>query len=317
MRTILILILITAGLQMMCSSSATTNQSKGISVEDILEKIQKGEDVYVNGETFSEPLDFTQLASVLANVNYYSIAINSQLTFENCTFKEPVFAYRNESGKQYACHFQKGLSFMGCTFRKDVSFKGAIIQGLTNFAKSYFEQEAHFEGATFQSEANFSNTIYLKDIFFQQARFTKSATFMQSNLGGIASFQGCQFDGNLQLGVCEFHEYADFSKVHFNGGCFADYGKFYAKAMFTNATFRDRADFKGCEFNQLAAFKGSVFYGNTRFNESSFKEGLDLRATRFIYGAPETRSLKIEDRSKIELENAQYNSYQPIDLSQL
>jgi len=314
MRTLLFLITTIAGLQLMCSSNSKQNTAGSMTAEELLRKIEKGEDLHLKDQVFTEDIDLTQLSATLANVNYYTVAIGSQITFEGCTFKGKFLAYHIDKEQQRACHFQKGITFMDCIFREEVNFKGSTIQGLANFSKSYFEQEAHFEGCRFQSDANFSNTVYLKDIFFQQAHFTKASTFMNANLGGILSFQGAQFDAPAQLGVCEFHEYADFSTAVFNRGAFLDYSKFHGQAVFSNVIFRDRAEFKSCEFDQIANFKGATFYGLSRFNESIIKGAFSLKDTRFVYGPPEMGSLKMDNPAQIELENARYNNYQQLEL---
>jgi hypothetical protein len=314
MRTLLFFTVAMASLQLMCSSNASQPTEENMTVDALLKKIAKGEDLHLKNEVFEEDIDLTKLTGVLTNTNYYNITIAPQLTFENCTFKGKLLAYSYDGSNQRACNFQKGLTFIDCIFREEASFKGSTIQGLANFHKSYFEQEAHFEGCRFQSDANFSNTVYMKDIFFQQAYFSKPATFMNANIGGIAGFQGCQFDAPVQLGVIEFHEYADFSTVIFNQGAFADYAQFHRKAVFSNAVFRGRAEFKGCKFEQLANFKGSTFYGITRFNESTLQDGFDLSGCRFLHSPPNVEALQVKDPALLKLENAQYNSYQPVKL---
>ena len=317
MRTLVFLIIAGASLQLMCSSNASQKTTDNMDVSKILKTIEKGENLHVKGQTISGTIDLTQLDAILANTAYYTIPIQSQLTFEDCTFEGKFLAYSNEEGAQKACRFLNGLSFMNCNFQEEVNFKGVTIDGFVNFGKSFFHKEAHFEGCTFQSEANFSNTNFLKDIFFQQTRFTKATSFMQSNLGGISSFQGAQFDGSTQFGVCEFHEYADFSKAVFNEDCFFDYAKFHGQAVFSNGKYRGRAEFKGCEYDKKMTIKGSAFYGNTRFNESIFREAFDLTSTRFIFGAPETRDIKLDNKALLNLQDAKYNSYSALELKQL
>ena len=314
MRTLMYLLLAVAGLQLMCSSNTSQNTTDNMDVSKILKTIEKGENLHIKGQKISGTIDLTQLKSIIANTSYYIIPIQSQITFEDCTFEGEFIAYANDKGTQKVCRFLNGVTFMNCIFREDANFKGSTIEGFANFGKSFFEKEAHFEGCTFQSEANFSNTNFLKDTHFQQCRFTKATNFMQSNLGGITSFQGAQFDGNAQFGVCEFHEYADFSKVVFNEDCFFDYAKFHGQAVLSNGMFRGRAEFKGCEYDKKISIKGSTFYGNVRFNESTFKDAFDLTATRFIYGAPETRNMKLDNKEQIILQDAMYNSYAPLKL---
>lgn len=317
MRTLVFLIIAGASLQLMCSSNASQTTTDEMDVSKILKAIGKGENLHVKGQKISGTIDLTQLDAILSNTAYYIIPIQSQLTFEDCTFEGKFLAYSNEKGTQKVCRFLNGLSFMNCIFKEEVSFKGNTIEGFANFGKSFFHKEARFEGCTFQSEANFSNTNFLKDIFFQQARFTKATNFMQSNLGGISSFQGAQFDGNAQFGVCEFHEYADFSKAVFNEDCFFDYAKFHGQAVFKNGMYRGRAEFKACEYDKKMTIKGTTFYGNVRFNESIFKDAFDLTGSRFIYGAPETRDIKLDNKKLIILQGAKYNSYSALELEQL
>lgn len=302
------------GLLTVCSSSQSELTGERMNTAQIIKKLAKGEDVHLKGETLTDPLDFTRLPSQLANTAYHTCYVSGQLTFEDCIFEAPVTAYRNEKGQQYACHFMKGVSFMNCTFKDEFSFKGATVQGLANFSGSYFGAVARFEGAVFQSDANFGKIVTSKDVHFQQGRFHQSASFMNANLGGVTSFQGAQFDGNTQIGVVEFHGYADFSKAVFNEGCHADYGQYHDQAVFTNATFRGRAEFKGCTFDKACKYKGSTFYGVTRFNESTYQESLNLEGVRFVHGRPEARGVKLPQGVTPQLEGAQYNAFQTVEL---
>jgi uncharacterized protein YjbI with pentapeptide repeats len=317
MRTLVYLILAGASLQLMCSSNTSEQTTDDMDVSKILKAIGKGENLHIKGQKISSTIDLTELDAILSNTAYYVVPVQSQLTFEDCTFEGKFLAYSNADGTQKVCRFLNGLSFMNCIFKEEVSFKGATVEGFTNFGKSFFHEEAHFEGCTFQSEVNFSNTNFLKDIFFQQSRFTKATNFMQSNLGGISSFQGAQFDGNTQFGVCEFHEYADFSKVVFNEDCFFDYAKFHGQAVFSNGRYRGRAEFKSCEYDKKMTIKGAAFYGNVRFNESIFKDAFDLTGARFMYGAPETRAIKLDNQELITLQDAKYNSFSVLELEGL
>ena len=276
-------ILLLAGLQSSCIH--TQNASNSNSLE---KQLQTGADVYVEGRTFSDDLDFTKiLPSNLISEGVFQGKTTSSVTFRNCTFKGAVLAYKKESEtKSLLTSFLSNVSFLNCTFEKEVNFRGCSIQGLADFSRSTFKAGAVFEESGFAQNAFFNNCIFAEETRFQNAFFHRKTTFMEARFDRNVSFQSAVFFADVQFSVAKFYGYADFSLIHCHQGAFFNYGEFTDRAHFNNATFGGRLDFIKVLVNK-GNFQKCYFSREARFQQCEINTQLDLQGSFFFTGIQE------------------------------
>lgn len=254
--------------------------------------IEKNEPVFVQNQTFDDAIDFTQfLEATLMSQGQAQVHIQSPITFVNCTFKQPVSAYRKEGEMLLSTTFHGNLSFLECQFEAEVNFRACTVIGRTDFTKCTFKQTAVFEETTFLQNAYFHGCMFNGEHRFQNSFFNQKANFMNSEFNGLASFQSTVFNSELQMSVAKFYKYADFSLMDCRGAALFAYAEFADQAVFNGAHFHNRLDFISVQ-NDRTDFSKARFLGETRFNKSTAQQSVKLSQAFFLMGEPDFDSLR-------------------------
>jgi len=283
------------GIIMTTCASSNMSQKNG----NLEEMIRSGKDVFIHDMTFTEDIDFTQFEKNLISEGVYQVRIVSSVTFQNCTFKGKVIAYKKSDDNTVTLTaFQSNLSFIGCNFDNDVSFRAASVLGRTDFTTSAFSKTVSFEECTFFQNAYFRASSYHEEVRFQNAVFMQKANFLNAEFDVTCSFQLATFHGEAQFSSVKFIGYADFGLISCFGNFFANYAVFANRAIFNHGFYNQGADFNNIEFNQ-AEMTSIQFFGETRFTKSTVSEQLTFDNSFFLLGMPDLSSF---DKDKLSLQ---------------
>lgn len=253
--------------------------------EELEQLLRSGQDVFIEGRTFTEDLDFTRMLSAnpigLATAQ---VKTGSSITFKNCRFIGQVTAYAaEEEGACVQASFLSNLSFLECEFREAVSFRGSSVLGAVDFSKSRFFGEANFEETAFHGNARFNECLFYGELRFQNAFFHQRVNFMKAEFDQTAFFQNAVFQGEAQFSVTRFRGYADFSLIHCRHNSYFNYSEFSDRCTFADAHFASGADFLHVRFAE-ATFKNGLFLGQTRFHKSGAEQMMDFENSFFLRG---------------------------------
>ncbi|WP_461077355.1 pentapeptide repeat-containing protein [Spirosoma flavus] len=243
--------------------TATATDTKPIPARSVLEKISKGEPVFIENKTIEGDLDFTTLATYPQTESIRSVAIESSVYFKNCVFTGKVTAFSQRNGQTILCDFGKNLTFLNCKLNGETSFQSIAVRGISSFANSQFNRNVTFEGARFGSEAYFDGTLFAMEARFQTAHFAKMASFWKTIWAGVVYFQSAVFAGDARFNLGDFRSNLDFSMCTTDGLLTFNHANCTGRNIFDNCRFRNAVDF-----------------ANTTLKEASFKEAFfDTKAT--------------------------------------
>lgn len=224
-----------------------------VDADEIIEKINMGEDVAYSNAEISGDLDFTKIDrkyikgkkgrrssfferifSFADDNNEVNYLVKTPLKFENCTFTGDVLAYYHDDFDEltHNVSFSEDVVFSNCTFREKSAFKYSDFYESCSFSGSKFYDEALFKYTEFDQEADFSNCTFSRDANFKYVKFPDYADFSD----------------------CDFEEQANFK-----------YSKFYRGISFENSIFSGYADFKYAELDDPVNLKNVEFNGDTDF----------------------------------------------------
>lgn len=290
-----LLLLLSTLIMTNCASSNLTKENQTFE-----ELILAGKDVFIEGKTFDEDIDFTQFEKTLISDGVQQVRIVSAISFKNCTFNGKVIAYsKGANGNATITAFQSSLSFISCTFNEEANFKASSVLGRTDFTKAAFYNTVNFEECTFYQNAYFRGSIYHLEVRFQNAVFMQKVNFLNAMFDETTSFQKAVFNGETQFSSSRFMGYTDFGNISCLGNFFANFSEFADRAIFNNSFFYRRSDFNNVSFNYCEIKKCS-FFGKTRFVESVAKKQIFFDDTIFFTGIPAFSSF---DEGKISTKN--------------
>lgn len=231
---------------------------KKIASNEIVQLINQGKSVNVNGAIITGTLDFTEIATKNLVNNEgstlsYKSKVNVPIVFRDCIFKGDLIAYKvlekkgennffnddNEIQVLYTADFTRKVIFESCTFKGKALFKYSDFVGEVSFASTEFSEEANFKYAQFYEGTDFSDTRFYGDANFKYAQFRKETDFSSAKIEEKANFK-----------------YAEFEKS---------------------------VNFQQTRFDGFANFKYSVFKQSANFDESSFNEGKNFEYTTGNY----------------------------------
>lgn len=233
---------------------------KTITSNEIVQRINQGKPIEVDGAIITGTLDFTEIATKKrvnnedANPSYKS-KVNVPIVFRNTTFKGDLIAYKvlekkgennffsedNEIQVLYTADFARKVIFENCIFKGKALFKYSDFSGEVSFASTEFSEEANFKYAQFYEVTDFSNTRFYDDTNFKYAQFRKETDFSFAKIEDEANFK-----------YAEFEKGVNFQQTRFEGF-----------ANFKYSVFKQPANFDESSFNEGKTFKYTT--GNYRF----------------------------------------------------
>ena len=215
-----------------------------IRAEEIIEQINRGDDVKYENVKIEGVLDLTALdnrqeykkgSSWFGGSTYkYESQVEVKIEFINCIFQDDVLAYYNENDDTYIAHFENDVIFRSCTFKNKSEFKYSEFQEKAVFISTIFEEDANFKYAEFSEGPDFSNCIFEEEANFKYAEFDDDRP----------SFARVKFDETANFKYAEFPDGVTFEKAVFNGTADFKYTKFSEPLNLDGVAFNGREDFK-------------------------------------------------------------------------
>ena len=215
--------------------------AQSVKASEILNQINRGEDVRYENVTISNVLDFTAIDSreqvkeggglfgwFGGENEKFESQVDVRIEFINCTFEDDVLAYYNEDNAVYIAHFSNPVIFDKCDFEEDTEFKYSKFEDLASFAETRFEEDANFKyaefnagpyfrGSRFEEEANFKYSKFKDQPVFSGTIFTEEANFKYAKFPSGVSFEGATFQDLANFKYSEFSEPFTMKNVNFNG----------------------------------------------------------------------------------------------------
>lgn len=195
--------------------------SKTVNASDIIDLIDRGDNVYFENAVIKGVLDFTKIKNTKRRGIYTEGEVTSTITFRNCLFKSDIIG----SYSKKKTIFKKGVSFAGCVVRGEVDFNKCDFIEYADFSKAEFETNVDFSEIEFGSNADFINVKFKRNANFHESRFENDANFSKSVFSQSADFSWAFFD-----------EKADFSYVRFDGSVEFFGTSFFGEKVFTGTT---------------------------------------------------------------------------------
>jgi len=245
-------------------ANTSSNQRPVIQAREILDKIERGEDVEYDGVIIEGDLDISGLELRTEHVKRTDEEKEGGLLEDLGVFSSQINITNSEirgTVNFSDAHFEELINFGGSEFCGDAYFWYAIFGGRANFRGAEFGGDAYFGGCKFiGEEANFSEAEFSGYAIFSDAEFRRKADFQRAGFDGDADFQRGEFDG-----------YAGFRGAEFGGNVTFFDAKFSAIiAEFRGAMFDGDADFRRGEFGGYADFDHDQFNSDVSFDDTKF-----------------------------------------------
>jgi len=226
--------------------------------------------------------------------------------FEDCTFPELVFDYREvDSTNKHPVVFRNctfrgeiravhadfrvpvrfenctvaGIEFEGARFEYDLAVRATELSGEVDAFEARFDRDADFTGATFAGPVAMDEATFADDASFDDATFEESVSFRAATFAGIsnelddnASFDRASFEAAANFQQATFG-YVRFETVTFGGPARFEETRFEGDATFAGGTFAGRADFDEAHFGEDASFGECIFAEAAVFRGAIFEGG--------------------------------------------
>jgi hypothetical protein len=306
-RNVIMWILLPVLVVLAMSAGVQAQELREVPASEILEKIQAGEDVFLENVRITGELNLggIELETVLIAREKFEIdllglekelnIVESKITiinsvfgnatdFSNTQFKKPV-DFRGTS-------FLDISDFRGVSFGGDADFWSVSFDGGANFGYASFEGNSDFGYASFDSGANFGSASFDGYADFGYASFDGYSYFGYASFEGNSNFRDADFGGDTGFEFASFSDDANFENTDFGGYANFEVTSFSGRAYFTYANFSDDADFKSASFSEGVNFWHATFgddayfwhvhfCGNTYFDSASFGGDAEFTSAEF------------------------------------
>ncbi len=177
--------------------------NKEVQAADILNHIEKGEDVNLTnccivGELNLSKIELktvpmTDLRIITSNISIEDSKFENKLDFSNVQFNNTV-SFKRTFFKNFADFqdkdFFNSANFHDANFNKDADFSNIYASHSADFNYAYFHNSALFRMTKFTNDANFMRTDFLKSVDFRDATFNKDTNFSGAIINEFANFDG-------------------------------------------------------------------------------------------------------------------------------
>jgi len=260
-RNVIVWILLLGIVVLTMSTSVQAKELTEVNATDILEKIENGENIFLEDVRIIGELDLSKIELNTIPIARPMRVITLRGLKEELKIVESKIEIHNSA-------FEDDFDFSNTQFRKDIIFLGTSFLGKINFKGADFRDDVNFFGANFGGNASFQDANFAGDADFWDANFGGNGLFWDANFTGNASFQDANFAGYAIFFGANFAGDVDFEYANFAGDVDFEYANFAGDADFWDANFTGDATFDSTEFNKVS-FTRSTFT-TVSLNESDF-----------------------------------------------
>ena len=215
----------------LCISISLNAQTK-IKATTILNSIKNHKEITYKNVIITGVLDFTFMEDQLKNKpkkkkrwwhtdkqNYEETQIKSHISFENCTFQDPVYAYihNEDTERTFIANFEEDVRFKNCTFKEEALFKYSNFEKSAIFSGSHFKDASTFKYAKFHDAIDFHSTNFEASSSFKYASFRKNVSFANSTFEESATFKYAKFENGVSFNRTQFNEDLDLKYTKVSG----------------------------------------------------------------------------------------------------
>jgi hypothetical protein len=215
---------------------------------EIIEQINRGEDINYENVTIVGTLDLTDLenqrrkkngSNWFGSDNYlYESSIEVAIRFVKCEFTGDVLAYISENDNTYIADFEQDVVFSRCVFEKASAFKYSDFPEQADFSRSIFKEDANFKYAEFEQGLTFDGSVFEEDANFKYTEFDDQVGFANVIFEDEANFKYAEFPGGVSFEAAVFNDLANFK-----------YTKFSEPLNIREVVFNGSEDFKYTEID--------------------------------------------------------------------
>jgi uncharacterized protein YjbI with pentapeptide repeats len=249
-----------------------------VNAEEIIAKINRGEEINYKNVRIEGNLDLTQLANkqlkketdTEEQSKVYISTVKVPITFADCTFSGHVLGYFNPDN----------FSLSNGTSVRDIK-KSWVGEGKNEVYNTNFEKEVKFLNCTFGQSSNFKYSEFKEGVSFAGSRFGKEAFFKYTKFGKAADFNKAQFDHGAVFKYVKFPQQPNFSGAAFAGETDFKYAHFPEGVNFQRTQFKDFANFKYTQFSEPLHLKGAAFKKEGDFKYTQLN-GRKISSTYFL-----------------------------------
>jgi uncharacterized protein YjbI with pentapeptide repeats len=266
------------------SAVAQENQAM-INSSDLLQQIESGEDVFIEGKTIKGKLNLSEgnfplnedgLYIIKSEIEFISSDFNNKMDFSNALFEKNV-RFRN-------CKFNDEVQFKDAIFMQIADFRETTYLTDVDFSQVIFENRALFDSTSihhadfnktiFKGFANFGNTIFRSGVDFYNVNFTNGSRFQGTTLDGLSEFKNTNFVEDVDFIYLKSNYVLVFNNVTFYGDVIFRGDFLISEVYFIDVNFKGKADFHSASFNVLS-FPNTTFSSisltDTEYNEMYVK----------------------------------------------
>jgi len=296
------------------SITAQATEYREVKAEEILNKIENGEDVNYQNCLIVGEFDINKIKlKEVSNPSFYKFlhhvdvkenlsVISSKISIENS-----IFANKIDFSDVF---FDNSAKFSGVTFNNDTLFDETTFNNDTLFDETTFNNRTDFVRVTFNNRTSFSDATFNNDVFFQDTKFYNTGNFFNTTFNNDAAFSNVTFNAYAAFSNATFYDNVSFSRTTFKGDVSFSEATFKKHASFHNTTFNN-ADFSYATFINSVNFRKANFNNYSNFFLATFNVSADFKGTNFSnyasFVGPDTSENIITDGKACEFFRKSYN----------
>jgi len=291
-----------------CRANTGDTVNNGIDAGQIMNSINKGKAVVVQGKIITGDLDFTSVKkSDIFSSSLRIAEIGVPVTFLDCIFMGRVTTNGQKDNIAIVTRFGSSISFEACDFRNDADFSNCTVEGMVNFTGAIFREKALFNNVTFNGRQTYFTAFSSEKLFsMQEARIDGSADFFKGRATGKLSFQSTEFRGTARFSDLDCNGKSDFSLANFRSDALFTYANFGGEFRMSDATVAGRLDLISVTFSSGTWITNAVFSGKVNLTKTIVRNIFDVSGTMFMLGKPVMDQFSIEETGNLITKGAKF-----------
>lgn len=301
MKNLLAFLLIMPLLVSGCHANPGDSVNNGMDAGRIIQNINKGKAVVVQGKIITGDLDFTAVKKTIVFSSSLRISdIIIPVTFIDCIFMGKVTTTGKKDQSTLVTRFASTVTFEACDFRSDADFSNCTVEGDVNFTGAIFREKALFNNVTFRGRQTYFTAFSAEKQFsMQESRIDGSADFFKGKVTGKMSFQSTDFLGTARFSDLDCSGKCDFSMATFRKDALFTYAVFGNEFRMSDASVSGRLDLISVHFSSDTWLTNNLFKGKVNLTKSVAYGIFDLSGSAFMQGKPVMDEFGLKETGKL------------------
>lgn len=311
MKRSVVLVFVSLMLTMGCRSDTLPEINNGINAGTIINNINKGKNVLIQGKIITDDLDFTKIKKTEIFSSSLQIArVNVPVTFIDCIFMGKLTTNGEKDKIRVNTHFGSSITFEACDFRSDADFDNTTVDGMVNFTGAIFREKALFNNVTFKGrQIYFTAFSSEKQFSMQESRIEGTIDFFKGKTTGKLTFQSTDFGGLARFSDLDCNGKCDFSLCNFRNDALFTYANFGNEFRMSNVNVSGKLDLISVTFQSNAWLTNAGFAGKVNLTKSVAKGNFDISGTIFMQGKPVTDEFIVQPPGEMISKGTRYAEF--------